>query len=83
MENRDQRLHLAYVSSDMSYHRKSIYPILIMPLSILMVLNLEGMIRRRRKFSHKVFLALLIAVLPLTGALIIQLFMDVFVFLYI
>lgn len=73
----------AYVSSDMHYYRKSIYPILIIPLTLLMVLNLEGVIRRRKKFSHKVFLALLIAVLPLTVALIIQLFTDVFVFLYI
>lgn len=73
----------AYVSSDMHYYRKSIYPVLIMPLTLLMVLNLVGVIRRRKKFSRKVFLALLIAVLPLAVALIIQLFTDVFVLLYI
>ena len=47
-----------------------------------MVLNLQGVIRRRKKFSRKVFLALLIAMLPLTVALIIQVFTDVFVFHY-
>ena len=72
----------AYVYSDQQYYRISIYPIFIMPLTLLMVLNLEGVIRRRRKFSRKVFLALMIAVLPLTVALIIQVFTDVFVFHY-
>ena len=72
----------AYVYSDRQYYRRPIYPVFIMPLTLLMVLNLQGVIRRRRKFSRKVFLALLIAVLPLTVALIIQVFTDVFVFHY-
>lgn len=71
-----------YVYSDQQYYRSPTYPIFIMPLTLLMVLNLQGVIRRRRKFSRKVFLALLIAVLPLTVALVIQVFTDVFVFHY-
>ena len=73
---------VGYIYSDQQNYRSPTYPIFIMPLTLLMVLNLQGVIRRRRKFSRKVFLALLIAMLPLTVALVIQLFTDVFVFHY-
>ena len=71
----------AYITPDMQYYRKATYPILVMPLMIIMLLNLEGLIVRRRKLSHKVFMALLIAMIPLTAAFFIQMFTDVFAFL--
>lgn len=71
----------AYIAPDMQYHRKPIYPILVMPLTVIMLLNLGGLIVRRRKLPHKVFLAFLIAMLPLTAALFTQLFTDAFAFL--
>ena len=68
----------AYITTDMKYCRKSTYPLLIMPLVVIMLLNLGGVIRRKKKLSRKVFSAFLVAVVQLTAAMIIQLFVDTF-----
>ena len=71
----------AYLTPDRQYYRESTYPIFVLPLTIIMSFNLEGVIVRRKKLTHKVFRALLIAMIPLTASLFIQLFTDVFAFL--
>ncbi len=67
-----------YVEPDLHYFRGLLYPLLLMPLIAILMLNLAGVIKRRKLFSHKTFLSFLIALLPMTVALFVQMFIDVF-----
>ena len=70
--------NFASVTPDMQFKRSSIYPLLIIPLIVIMLLNLTGVIQRRKQLSPKIFSAFLIAILPMTFALLMQLFINVF-----
>ena len=67
-----------HISPDRQYFRGPWYPLIPLSVVIIMLLNLAGTIRRRKQLSHKVFLSFLIAILPITAALLVQLFLDVF-----
>ena len=66
-----------YVTESGSY-RGPFYPLLLLPLVLIMFCNLAGTIRRRDKITHKEFLSLLIAILPMTAVLIVLMFVDVY-----
>jgi len=66
------------VSADNQHSRGPLYPLLVIPVLVIMLLNLAGTLRRREQFSRKIFLGFLIAILPMTVTLIVQLFIDVF-----
>lgn len=63
---------------DDQYYRGPLYPLLLLPLIAILALNLAGTIRRRAYFARKVFFGLLTALLPMTFALVLQIFFDVF-----
>ncbi|MBQ7676982.1 MAG: histidine kinase [Lachnospiraceae bacterium] len=63
------------------YARGTLYPVLILPLAFMMFLNLFGVILRRKRLSTKAFLSFLVAVLPITVALFVQVFIDIFPFI--
>ena len=67
-----------YVTPDGQYYRGPLYPILLLPVPLIMLVNLAGTIRRRKRLSHKTFISLLSAILPMTVALIVQMFVDIF-----
>ena len=67
-----------YITPENQYSRGPLYPFPLPPMIATLLLNLAGTIRRRAQLSRKVFLAFLIAILPITVALTIQLFIDVF-----
>ena len=67
-----------YITSENQYYRGPLYPLSLLPLIAIQLLNLAGTIQRRKQLSHKVFLAFLIAILPIMIALITHLFIDVF-----
>ena len=69
----------SYITPDRQYFRGPLYPILLLPLLAIMLLNLESTLRRRNRLTHKTFLSFLAAMLPLTFTLFVQLFVDVFV----
>jgi hypothetical protein len=71
----------SFVTADNEYGRGPLYPLILAPLIAIMLLNLEGTIRRRKQLSRKSLFSFLIAILPITVALIVQMFMDVFPFL--
>ena len=48
----------------------------ITPLVLLMLLNIAGVIRRRKKLSKEHFIALLIYLLPMTAAIIVHMFIS-------
>ena len=60
------------------YGRGPLYPLLLSPVVVIMLLNLAATIRRRKKLSRKLYLSFLIVTMPMTAALIVQLFIDVF-----
>ena len=67
-----------HVTPDNQYYRGPLYPILLLPALAILLLNLAGAIRRRKQFSRKTFLGFLVALVPMTIALIVQLFADAF-----
>ena len=69
----------SYVMLDDRYIRGPLYPLLLLPLVAILLINFAGTVRRRSRLPQKVFLGFLIATTPLTVAMIIQLFVDVFV----
>jgi len=62
---------------DGSMSRGPLYPLVLAPLIAIQILNLAGTLRRRKQVSRKAFLSFLVAILPITVALFLQLFMDV------
>ena len=67
-----------YFTHDNKYYRDSWYPLLMVPPLILLMLNIGGLMRRRRYLSRKKFLSFLIALLPITGVLVINIFIEVY-----
>ena len=67
-----------YVTPDNQYQRAPLYPIALAPLLLILLLNFIGVMRSRKLLSRKVSLAFLVAILPMTAAVILQMFADVF-----
>lgn len=72
---------LWYVTPDWQYYRGPLYPLLPLPLIAILIINFTGTLRRRRLLPHKVFLSFLIALVPVSVAMIILLFVDAFLLL--
>ena len=53
-----------YATPDYQYFRGPWFPLLMVPLAVIMILNIVSLIRRRKKLSKRVFTALLIYLLP-------------------
>ena len=64
-------------TADGQYYRGPWYWLLLLPLTVIMLLNLTGVIQRRTKLSRKAFVSFLIAILPMTVVLLFQMFIDV------
>ena len=67
-----------YITPDNQYFRGPLYPLPLVPIIAALLLTLMGTIKRRKRLSRKVFLAFLIAILPIAAALTVQLFADIF-----
>ncbi len=67
-----------YITPENQYSRGSLYPLPLIPIIAALLLHFAGMIRRRNLLPRRVFFAFLIAILPITVALSMQLFVDVF-----
>ena len=70
--------NITYITPDNHYQRAPLYPLALAPLLLILLLDLAGVIRSRRLLSRKVYLAFLVAILPMAVALTVQLFFDVF-----
>ena len=69
---------LTYHVSDNYYYRGPLNPLMLLPIVAILLLNLAGVMRRRAQFSQKAFLSFLIAIAPMTAAMLAQMFADVF-----
>ena len=67
-----------YFASLNQYFRGPLYPLPLLPIIAALLLNFAGIMRRRAQLTHKALLAFLSAILPITVALIVHLFVDVF-----
>lgn len=65
-----------YVSSDNQYYRGPLFPLMISPLAVIMIINTTALIIKRKKISKRFFLALLIYILPTTIFIIMYMFFD-------
>ena len=63
------------------YQRGPVYPLMLLPMITIQLFNLTGAIRRRKKLSCKAFYSFLTAILPMTAALIVLMFVEVFLLL--
>lgn len=66
-----------YTVSYNQYFRGPLFPLLMSPLAVIMILNIAGLIRRRKKLSKRVFTALLIYLVPTAIFIIMFMFADV------
>ena len=67
-----------YVTAGNQYYRGFLYPLFLLPAIALLLLNLAGVIKRRKRLSPKVCHAFLIAILPIMVTLSANLFIDFF-----
>lgn len=66
------------ITPDNHSSRGPLYPVEVLPLIVILLFNLAGTFRGIRILSRKVYLSFLVAILPMTLALVVQLFMDVY-----
>ena len=66
------------VSSDGRFIRGPLYPLILLPLIAILLLNLAGTIQRRKQVSRRTFFSFLIAIVPIMAAMFALLFIDVF-----
>ena len=62
------------VGSDGIYHRGPLYPLLLVPPVLIMLLNLIGLIRRKPKLTGRQFLAQMFYIAAPLAAMVIQMF---------
>ena len=66
-----------YYTADNQYFRAPLFPLMIAPLAVIMLLNTACLIKRRKKLSKKIFTALLVYLLPTTILVISYMFAAV------
>lgn len=67
----------AYVTSDNQFFRGPLWALGLSPMVVILILNIVGVIRRRKKLSRKYFIGLIVYLLPMTAAMIVHLFISV------
>ena len=69
-----------YVTPDNHFSRGPLWPLWMTPLVMILILNIAGVFKRRKKLSRKHFGALLQYLLPMTAAIIFHMFSNVELF---
>lgn len=70
-----------YVTDDNEYFRGPLFPLAMSPLLGIMILNIAGVIQRRKKLTKRCFIALLVYLLPMTVAMLMHMFIEAELFL--
>ena len=65
-----------YVTQDNQFVRGPLWALSLVPLILIMILNIAGVIRRRKKLSKKYYIGLLVYLLPMTAAIIIHMCVE-------
>ena len=69
------------VTAENQLDRGPLYPLVLLPLIAILLVNLAGTLQRRKQIPRKTFFSFLVAIVPMTAALFVQLFIDVFPFI--
>ena len=69
-----------YVTPNNHFFRGTLWWLWLTPLVLIMICNIASVIKRRKKLSKKVFIALLMYLLPMTAAIIAHMFISVELF---
>lgn len=69
-----------YITADNQFIRGPLYALWMVPLVLILILNIAGVIKRRKKLSKKYYIGLLEYLLPMTAAIIIHMFIPVELF---
>ena len=67
-----------YISPEKEFLRGNCFPLLILPMTAVMIINLAGTIRRRKRLSRKAYLSFLITMLPMTAVVFVHMFIDIY-----
>ena len=70
-----------FVTPDRQVHRGPWYPLMLLPVIAILLLDLAALIQRRGLLSRKVYLSFFITLLPITVTVLVQLFVDAFLLL--
>ncbi|MBQ6480026.1 MAG: histidine kinase [Anaerolineaceae bacterium] len=65
-----------YITPEDQYYRGPLYPLLLAPIIMILLLNFTYTIRRRIRLSRKAFQSFVIAQVPMMVTLIVNLFVD-------
>ena len=68
----------ARITPQNQYYRGPLYPLLLLPLISILLLNFTGALRRRAQLTSKVLLSFFIATLPMTVVLFVHMFVDIY-----
>ena len=63
-----------YVTDDNRFFRGKLWALALSPLIAMLILNIVGTVRRRKKLSKKHLIALLVYLIPMTAAMIVHVF---------
>ena len=66
------------VTPEKQYYRGSLFPLQQLPIAMILLLNLGCTIRHRKLLSHKAFLSFLVALIPMTVTLFVDLFVEIY-----
>ncbi len=77
----DAFYYITYNSQENLFVRGPWLPLLPVPMIVMMILNIAGVIKRRKKLSKRYFIAVLVYLLPMTTALFVYLFNDLAIFI--
>ena len=67
-----------YITPEKQFLRGRWFPLLILPMAVVMLINLAGTVQRRKKLSRKEYLSFLIAILPMTLVVLVHMFIDIY-----
>lgn len=65
------------ITPENDYYRTVWFPFLASPLVVIMLLNITGLIQRRKKLSKRYFIAFLIYLLPMTAFMAFHMFEEI------
>ena len=65
-----------YVTPDNQYFRGPLFALAMCPLVAIMILNIAGVIKRRKKLSKRYFIGLMVYLIPMTVALYVHIFLE-------
>lgn len=70
--------YIIIYTPDYHYFRGPLYPLALLPMVVIQLLNLAGTVQGKGVLSGKVYNGFLVAIVPMTLALTVQLFVDMF-----